>query len=205
MADFDEILPVVLKVWGYKMGERMSMLISLGDELGLYQAMHGAGPLTAAELAERTGLAERLVREWLLANAAGGLLDSGDGERFELSEAAGAVLADEAGSEWFAAGAFGRPFPPDVVDGIADSFRTGVGLPYDAYGKYGAHSTARSLGPWVRQALVPRLLPLLDGVVAKLEAGARVADVGCGAGVALEALATAFPAHGSKGSTRRAT
>ncbi len=190
----DEVLPVALRVWTIMLGARMAMLVNLGDELGLYRAMRGAGELTAGELAVRTGLAERMVREWLLANAAAELVVSDTGELFELTDAAAAVLADEEGSEWFAAGAFSRPFPPDVLDGIADSFRTGVGLPYDAFGELGAHATARSLGPWVRLALVPRLLPLLDGVVAKLEAGARVADVGCGAGVALEALARAFPA-----------
>jgi hypothetical protein len=190
----DDIVGVALKVWNYKMGEQVALLVHLGDELGLYRAMQGAGPLTSAELAERTGLAERLVREWLRANGAAELLVAdADGERFELTDAAAAVLADEDGSEWFAAGAFSKPFAPEVVDGMANAFRTGVGLPYDAFGAAGAHSTARSLGPWVRAALVPRLLPRLDGVVDKLEAGARVADVGCGGGVALEALARAFP------------
>ena len=189
----DDVLAVALKVWTFKMGERVSLLIHVGDELGLYRAMQGAGPLTAAELAERTGLAERLVREWLLANAAAELVESSDGARFELTDAAAAVLADEEGSEWFGAGSFHAPDPPEVVHGVLQSFRTGVGLPYDAFGAAGAHSTARSLGPWVRHALVPRLLPRLDGVVEKLEAGARVADVGCGGGVALETLAKAFP------------
>jgi hypothetical protein len=189
----EDPLPFALRVWGFMLGSRMAILINLGDELGLYRAMRGAGPLSAGELAERTGLAERMVREWLLANAAAELVVSDTGERFELTDGAAAVLADEDGSEWFAAGAFSRPFEASVIDGIATSFRTGVGLPYDAFGPAGAHATARSLGPWVRIALVPRLLPLLDGVVEKLEAGAAVADVGCGAGVALEALATAFP------------
>jgi 2-polyprenyl-3-methyl-5-hydroxy-6-metoxy-1,4-benzoquinol methylase len=189
----EEVLPVALRVWNLMLGARMAILVTIGDELGIYRAMHGAGPVTTAELAARTGLDQRMLREWLLGNAAADLITSADGEQFELSDAAGAVLADEQASEWFAAGAFSRPFPPDVIDGIIESFRTGVGLSYDAYGERGAHATARSLGPWVRLALVPRLLPLLDGVVPKLEAGATVADVGCGAGVALEALAAAFP------------
>jgi hypothetical protein len=190
----DDILPVALKVWSYKMGEKVSLLVHLGDELGIYRAMRGAGRVTAPELAERTGLSERLLHEWLRGNAAAELLlTDDDGGRFELTDAAAAVLADEDGSEWFAAGAFSAPFAPSVVEGMIESFRTGVGLPYDAFGAAGAHSTARSLGPWVRAALVPRLLPRLDGVVDKLRAGARVADVGCGGGVALEALATAYP------------
>jgi 2-polyprenyl-3-methyl-5-hydroxy-6-metoxy-1,4-benzoquinol methylase len=193
--DLDDVLAVALKVWNYKMGEQISVLVHLGDELGLYRAMQGAGPLTPAELADQTDLTERLVREWLLGNAAADLVVSDvAGEHFELTDAAAAVLADEGGSEWFAAGAFHAPFSPDVVKGLKQSFRTGVGLSYDAFGATTAHSTARSLGPWVRAALVPRLLPLLDGVVDKLQSGAREADVGCGGGVALEALARAFPA-----------
>lgn len=189
----EQVLPFALRVWTYKMGERVSMLIHVGDRLGLYKAMTGAGALTAAELASATGLAERLVREWLLGNAAADLVRSDDGERFELDDAAAAVLADETDSEWFAAGAFSGPLTPDVIDGIVESFRTGVGVPYDAHGAGGAHAVARSLGPWVRVALVPRLLPLLEGVTGKLEEGADVADVGCGAGVALIALAREFP------------
>jgi SAM-dependent methyltransferase len=190
----EEVGPFALRVWTLKLGAQMAMLITFGDELGIYRTMQGAGPLTAADVASRTGLAERVVREWLRANAAAELLVSADGETFELTDAGAAVLADEDGSEWFAAGAFSRPPAPAVIEGVLESFRTGVGLPYDAFGAAGAHHTARSLGPWVRVALIPRLLPRLEGVVEKLERGAHVADVGCGAGVALEALARAFPA-----------
>jgi 2-polyprenyl-3-methyl-5-hydroxy-6-metoxy-1,4-benzoquinol methylase len=184
---------LALRVWQYKQGEQVATLIHLGDRLGLYRAMRGRGPMTAADLAARTGLSERLLREWLRAQAAAGLLDTDTGERFELTGAGATVLADEETSEWFAAGAFGPPPAPAVMDGIATSFHTGLGLPYDAFGPEGAHATARSLGPWVQLSLVPQLLPRLDGVVGRLEAGAAVADVGCGGGVALEALALAFP------------
>jgi SAM-dependent methyltransferase len=103
------------------------------------------------------------------------------------------VLADEEGSLAFAAGAFGGPPLPSIVDGLVEAFRTGRGMPYDHLGEAGAHTTARQLAPWSRLALVPVVLPALDGVVERLEAGARVADVGCGAGVALTVLAQAFP------------
>jgi 2-polyprenyl-3-methyl-5-hydroxy-6-metoxy-1,4-benzoquinol methylase len=84
--------------------------------------------------------------------------------------------------------------PPEVVDQLADAFRTGVGLSYDDLGPSAAHGVERMLGPWTRLALVPWILPALEGVVERLRAGARVADVGCGAGVAAIALAEAFPA-----------
>ena len=183
------------RVWGYKQGEVVSLMVHLGDRLGLYRALAGTGPTTAAQLAARTGLHERWVLEWLRGQAAAGLLDSPDGHAFELGPEGEAVLADEAGSLWFAAGAFqGGVAPPEVVDRLAEAFRTGIGLSYDDLGPSAAHSVERMLAPWSRLALVPVILPALPGVVERLEAGARVADVGCGAGVALLAMAGAFPA-----------
>ena len=93
----------------------------------------------------------------------------------------------------FAAGAFGEPMGPEIAGRIADAFRTGIGLSYEDLGPNAAHRTERMLGPWVRQALVPRIIPALNGVDEKLRNGAIVADVGCGAGVALLAMAAAFP------------
>lgn len=185
---------VALQVWSYKQGEVVSLMIHLGDRLGLYRAMDGAGRMRAADLAARTGLHERWLLEWLRSQGAAGLLETDDGEVFELTPEAAAVLADEHGSLFFAAGAFrGGVAPPDVVDRLADAFRTGVGLTYDDLGPSAAHGVERMLAPWSRLALVPRVLPALDGLVPRLEAGARVADVGCGSGVALLAMAEAFP------------
>jgi 2-polyprenyl-3-methyl-5-hydroxy-6-metoxy-1,4-benzoquinol methylase len=206
--DDDAIRLMAFRVWGYKQGEQVSLLIHLGDRLGLFRAMAGAGPLTTDELAERAELAPRWVREWLWAMAAAELVDhttrsaaaarnqGEDGvapDRFELTPAAQAVLVDEDGSLFFAAGAFSEPPAPDLVADLAECFRTGIGLPYDRLGPSGAHRTERMLGPWARLALVPVILPMLDGVVAKLEAGADVCDVGCGSGVALEAMARQYP------------
>lgn len=180
-------------VWSYKQGEMVSLLIHLGDRLGLYRALDGAGPLTAPALADRTGLHERWLLEWLRGNAAADLLVSPDGETFELTPEGAAALAREDSSLLFAAGAFSGPIDPSVIDDIADAFRTGVGLPYDRLGPSGAHRTERMLGPWARLALVPTIVPALDGVEERLAQGALVADVGCGAGVALTSLAAAYP------------
>ena len=183
-----------LRVWLYKQGEVVSLMIHLGDRLGLYRALDGAGPVTSPQLAAATGYAERWVREWLRGQAAAGLLDSDDGTTFELPADKAKVLSREDESLLFAAGAFsGGAALPAVVDGLADAFRSGRGLTYDQLGSVSAHQTARMLGPWARLALTATIIPALDGVAAKLATGATVVDVGCGAGVAVHAMADAFP------------
>lgn len=192
--DPGKVILMALKVWGYREGEAVSLMIHLGDRLGLYRALDGAGPVTAGELASRTGLNSRWLLEWLRGQAAAGLVDSADGEMFELSGEAAALLADEETSLWFAAGAFrGAAAPPDVVDRLAGSFRSGGGLSFDDLGPAAAKAVERTLGPWSRLALVPMILPALDGVTARLETGALVADVGCGSGITVLTLAEAFP------------
>jgi SAM-dependent methyltransferase len=191
--DPDEVARFAFLVWSYKQGEMVSLLIHLGDRLGLYRALDGAGVVTAEDLASRTGLHPRWLHEWLRGNAAAELLASEDGEQFELSAVAAVVLAREEDSLQFAAGAFGPPPDPALVDDLAKAFRTGTGLPYDRQGVAGVHQTERMLGPWARLSLVPTILPALDGVIERLTAGALVADVGCGAGVALTALSEAYP------------
>ena len=196
----DRLAAFALRVWGYKQGEVVSLMVHLGDRLGLYRAMGGNGPLTAADLAAATGLQERWLLEWLRCQAAAALIDTEDGETFEMSDEAVAVLADNEESLWYAAGAFqGGVAPPDVVERLADAFHSGMGLSYDDLGPSAAHAVERMLEPWTRLALVPLILPALDGVVDRLDAGARVVDVGCGSGVALFTLAAAFPASRFEG------
>ena len=202
--DPDELKRFSFNVWSYKQGEMVSLMVHIGDRLGLYKALDSAGPVSPAELAERTGLQERWLLEWLRGQAAARLLDyhpqtapdhdaPNDEDRFELTSVGAAVLADEEGSLSFAAGAFTGATPPETIDKLVDAFKTGVWLSYEDLGPNAAHRTERMLGPWVRQALVPEILPALDGVAAKLENGARVADVGCGGGLALAAMAQAYP------------
>lgn len=191
--DPDEVARFAFRVWSYKQGEMVSLLIHLGDRFGLYRVLDGAGSVTAQELARQTALHPRWLREWLRGNAAADLLASEDGERFELTAVGASVLAREEESLQFAAGAFGPPPDPAFVDDLADAFRTGTGLPYDRHGPAGVHQTERMLGPWARLSLVPAIVPALDGVHDRLAAGVLVADVGCGAGVALTTLAKAYP------------
>jgi len=195
VVDPDDVKRYSFTVWNYKMGEMVSLMIHIGDRLGLYKALDGSGPLTARQLAEKTGLKERWLLEWLRGQAAARLIDyrPGDEDAFELSAVGSMVLADENGSLSFAAGAFSGQTPPETVDKLVDAFRTGIGLSYQDLGPNAAHRTERMLGPWTRQELVPNILPALDGVAEKLGRGAVAADVGCGGGVALIAMAQAFP------------
>jgi len=174
-------------------GAMTSAMICLGDRLGLYRALAGAGALTSAELAQKTGLDERWLREWLHQQGAAGVLEHRGEGRFALAVEGAAVLADESHPA-FGAGMFANlPETMRVLDKLPEAFRTGRGLPYDALGAEGARGIERGLAPWFKALLVPVVLPKLPGVVPALEAGAQVADVGCGAGVALLAMAKAFP------------
>jgi 2-polyprenyl-3-methyl-5-hydroxy-6-metoxy-1,4-benzoquinol methylase len=168
-------------------------MICLGDRLGLYRVLAGSGAVSSAELAARTGLSERWLREWLNQQGASGVLEyRGDGH-FALTPEGVAVLADE-NHPAFGAGFFASlPQNLAVLEHLPEAFRTGVGLPYDAQGPEGARGIERGLAPWFRALLVPVVIPRLGAVRETLERGAQVADVGCGAGQALLALARAFP------------
>ena len=190
--DPEKLQNKIRQVFGYLEGALVSGMIYLGDELGLYRALSGAGPTTSEELAKRAGLDERWVREWLQGQASAGILDYRDG-RFELTAEGDVVLAQE-NHPAFAAGGFGGlPAQLAVLDKLPEAFRTGRGLPYDAFGEEGTRGIERSFAPWFRALLVPFALPKLEGVVAKLEAGGEAADVGCGTGIALVEMAKAFP------------
>jgi SAM-dependent methyltransferase len=192
-AEERQVKDYALAVWRHKQGELVALMVHLGDRLGLYEALHDAGPSTADDLAEHTGYDARFLREWLRGQAAADLLDSADGETFTLPAAAVPVLVD-AGARTFAAGALTPPFPQEVVDAVAGAFRTGTGMTYDRLGPAGAERTAQMGAPWVRTALVSEVLPQVPGLVERLAAGADVADLGCGNALALRVLADAFPA-----------
>ena len=192
-VDPDAVALFAFNVWNYKQGEMVSMMIHIGHRLGLYRHLEGAGSTTSAMLATQTGLDERWLREWLEGQAAAGLLEHHAEAGFELGPVGAAVLADDQGSLAYAAGAFAAPTTAEGLDRIVEAFTTGIGPDWDARGPAGAHQTEQMLGPWTRLALVPTVLPALDGVTARLDSGATVADVGCGSGVALLTLADEFP------------
>lgn len=173
-------------------GAVTAALVYLGDALGLYRSL-AEGAATSTELATRSGLDERWVREWLYNQAAAGLIEHED-ERFALSPEGVVVLADE-NHPAFAGGTFSQmPSMMRVLEPLQESFKTGRGLPYDALGPDGAAGIERGFAPWVNAFLVPVGVPAVEGLQARLEKGAQVADVGCGGGAALIKLAEAFPA-----------
>ena len=192
--DPDRLKAYSLKLFGYMNGATISMMVHLGDRLGLYAALADAGALSSRELALETGLDERWVREWLYGQGASGLLESHDGERFSLSPEGKAVLVDE-NHPANGIGMFSQI--PDLarsLERLPEAFRTGIGLAYDEHGADCARGIERGLAPWFRSLFVPHALPKIDGICDALRAGAQVADVGCGAGVALLEMAKAFPA-----------
>jgi len=169
-------------------------LVVVGDRLGLYRALNDGGPATAAELAGRSGTAERYVQEWLDANAAGGYLTYDPAtRRYTLPPEQAAVLADES-SPAFATGLFQVIQACwSAVPRIEARFRTGGGL---AWGEQDAclfEGTERFFRSGYVGNLVSSWIPALDGVKAKLEQGILVADVGCGHGASTLLMAEAFP------------
>jgi SAM-dependent methyltransferase len=170
------------------------VMVSLGDRLGLYDALNGAGPLTAAEVAERSGCAERYVREWLGSQVAAGYLEyHPDAATYELPPEHAAVLADP-DSPTLLTPAFNVPASMwhDEEQAIR-AFRTGEGVPWGAHHERLYCGVAAFYRNAYRGALVPEWLPALEGVVEQLEAGARVADVGCGHGHSTVLMAQAYP------------
>ena len=184
----------VMKAVG-EMGAAMNVaLILIGDKLGLYKAMAGAGPRTSAELASTTGTTERYVREWLSAQAAGGFVTYDPATaRYTLPPEQAMALADEM-SPVFLPGFF------DVVAAcvkdepkITEAFRTGKGVGWHEHDHGLFSGTERFFRPNYRAHLISEWIPALGDTEAKLKAGAKVADVGCGLGTSTILMAQAYP------------
>ena len=168
-------------------------LINIGDKLNLFQAMAGAGPMTAAELAQRTGTAERYVREWASGLAAAGYVDYvGDG-RYELNPEQALVFVDETSPAYVMGGFQGMLAATRIVPKAVDAFRTGDGIGWHEHDSDLFQGTERFFRPGYGANLVQSWIPALDGVEAKLRAGAKVADVGCGYGASTIIMAEAYP------------
>ncbi len=178
-----------------EMGAAMNAaLIVIGDKLGLYKAMSGAGPMTSAELAKKTGTAERYVREWLAAQAAGGFVtyDAASG-KYTLPPEQALALADET-SPVFLPGFF-EIVAACVKDEakITEAFRSGKGVGWHEHDHGLFAGTERFFRPNYRAHLISEWIPALEGTEAKLKAGAKVADVGCGLGTSTILMAQAYP------------
>jgi SAM-dependent methyltransferase len=169
-------------------------LMVIGEKLGLYKAMAHAGPLTSQEVADRSGAAERSVREWLGNQAAGGyVIYDPDSDRYTLPDEHALALADE-DSPFYILGVFESIASLYAdEDQILEAFRSGNGMGWHEHDHRLFRGTERFFRPGYRANLVAEWIPALQGVQEKLERGAKVADVGCGHGASTVIMAGAFP------------
>lgn len=196
--DPDKLKYFSFTVFSQLAGAVTAGMIHLGDRLGLYRTLAESGaPVTSDELAAASGLHERWVREWCSNQTAAKLLEADHEEperpRFSLSPEGRAVLADETHPA-FGMGMFHRlPATMERLRDLPGCFADGHGFDYDAHGHEGAVGIERSFEPWSNAHLVPTVLPAIEGLVDILRRGCRVADIGCGAGSAVIAMAREFP------------
>ena len=170
-----------------------AVLVSIGDELGFYKTL-ATGPLTARELAAKSGAHERYVREWLANQAAGGYVEyDAATDTFSLSPEQALCLADPNGpADLPGAYSIVRDLF-HIRDRALENFRTGRGMEWGEHHQCLFHGTERFFRASYNAHLLTSWLPALDGVVDKLKHGARVADVGCGHGASTILMAQAFP------------
>ncbi len=193
-VDEGKLMEFVFRAVGEVGATLNTALVVMGDKLGLYRALAGAGPLTPGELAERTGTAERYVREWLNAQAAGGFVSyDPDGGRYTLPPEQTVALTDPDSPAYLPG--FFQIALGSVIDSprIMDATRSGAGFGWNEHVPDVLDGCERFFRPGYNANLTSAWLPALDGVVAKLERGARVADVGCGHGSSTILMAQAYP------------
>jgi SAM-dependent methyltransferase len=169
-------------------------MVVIGEKLGLYKALAAAGPMTSAELATKTRTDERYMREWLASQAAGGYVTyDAKTNKFSLSEEQAFTLANE-DSPAYLPGAFELALGSlAAVPRITESFRSGAGMGWHEHQEGVFHGCEKFFRTAYNANLVSSWIPALKGVQEKLEAGARVADVGCGKGSSTLLMAKAFP------------
>ena len=194
IIDENRVEAFVLRILD-EVGAAMNVpLTVIGDRLGLYKAMGDSRPLTSDELAERTGTHERYVREWLAGQAAGGYVEyDPEAGTYRLPPEHAVVLADES-SPMFQGGMFRSASAAMLAqDHVAERFVTGDGLGWHEHHHDLFEGTAEVFGVAYRALLVQEWIPALEGVEAKLQHGALVADVGCGHGISTVLMAEAYP------------
>lgn len=169
-------------------------LVVVGERLGLYRAMADGEPVTAVELAKRTGTNERCVREWLAAQAASGYLEHHPTTgRYSLPVEHAVALTDDNSPACVLGGFIGMTAAMRATPRVIDAFRNGKGVGWHEHDPELFEGTERFFRPGYNAYLVSQWIPALDGVAARLERGARVADVGCGHGASTVIMAKAFP------------
>jgi SAM-dependent methyltransferase len=193
--DEQKLHDFMLKAVGDIASTMSAMLLIVGERLGLYKAMAESGnPITSEELAKKTNTNERIIREWLANQAAGGYIiyDASDG-KYTLPPEQAMALADE-NSPVFIHGAYQsiKSFFKDE-DKFVEMFKSGKGLRWGEHHHDLFEGTARFFKPNYVGNLVSSWIPSLDGVEEKLKQGAKVADIGCGYGISTILMAKAYP------------
>ena len=169
-------------------------LIVLGDGLGIYTALADIGPATSQKLAETTNLNERQLREWLSAQAASGYISyDAASDSFFLTPEQTAVFADPDSPAAMIGGFYSVSAVYHDEPLVAESFRTGRGLPWGGHHNCLFCGTERFFRPGYQANISENWIPALDGVQQKLGTGTRVADIGCGYGASTLIMAKAFP------------
>jgi SAM-dependent methyltransferase len=171
-----------------------SSLVYIGQKLGLYKALAEAGPVTSAQLAEKTSTNERYVREWLVNQAASGYVDyDKDTGRYSLAPEQAVALTDDNSPFYVGGGFYVIKAMTNAVSRIEDSFKNGGGLLWGEHDPDLFVGTERFFRPGYAAHLIASWIPSLTGVEDKLKAGAKVADVGCGHGSSAIIMAQAYP------------
>ena len=171
----------------------LMLMTSVGYEVGLFETMAGMRPATSQEIADAAGLNERYVREWLGAMTTGRIVDyEPSSARYSLPPEHAASLTKAAGPMNMGLWAWGFVGFGETLDGLAECFRSGGGIPYSKFTKFPAVMAAMSAANY-DTSLIADILPIVPGLVDRLRAGIDVADVGCGSGHAINLMAEAFP------------
>src|ERR1700754_4209792 len=192
--DMQKLTPLLQTVLNDVGAAANAVLVQTGSKLGLYEELGVNTPMTPAELARKTGTRERYVREWLCAQAASGFITfDAETETFSLTPEQAAVFADRESPVYQIGGFISLAAVYADEPRLADVFRSGKGLGWDQQCNCIYCGTEWSFRPRYKGELMANWLPALDGVTAKLERGAKVADIGCGHGASTMLMAEAFP------------
>ena len=193
-VDEGEVTAFLQKVVADAAAVACATTVSLGDRLGIYTALAKAGPVTPGQLAERTGLSERHLREWLAAQVTSGYVEYDPADRtYSMPPAHAAILADPDSPTYFAGFFTVAQGIAATEEALAEAYRTGGGIGWDAHPQALYAGVARFRRTTYLHGMVQDWLPSLDGVVQKLRTGARVADIGCGFGYSTIIMAQAYP------------
>ncbi len=192
--DESKLHDMLTKMVGDMGAAAVASLVVLGDKLGLYKTLAAQGPLTTSELADRTGTTERYVREWCAAQAGSGYIEyDPNGDAFHMTPEQQAVFSDENSPFCMTGGYYAISSLFTDEPKITHAFQTGEGVAWGDHSECLFCGTEKFFRPGYMANLVSEWLPALDGVVEKLERGARVSDVGCGRGASTLVMAKAFP------------